>query len=587
MMLLGPTTAGKTSVMESLINEIPVLVGSNKRTQVANIREWNISDTDIIEVFDQGGHPIYNITNPIFLSASCIRFIVHDITKVEATQLEETSDILIQSLQLHPQSQVHVILTHIDNVDAVDIDRHKEMIKEKLEVTINQEVQNLGRLALSDKEEGDSKELLSRQLQQQKKDIEYFLVSNKTYEGLDKLKDFLMELIAQKRMHIPEKWVQFYKLMLREESEYFKLEDLKPIFEPLYSTSEYQEAHVTNLFVSALRHFRNSGLIMYFDNISGLDEYVFHKKTFLVELFKCCFHHDLMSTIDFKALEKLWHFKRKQAELMVKQYQTEGVLSTELLHYLWHKYGIGKQVQKAVLDLMKMFQLCHPINSSEELFFFPWFTQSKECPGRINPNKLLACDQNHFSVELNCKFSCSIPGNCFEVLLVQIQKIAREHQFGDDRHAWKDGLAVKVGTLECVAVRLPQKSTIKIAIQGQRREVDEVWEVMTIVYSDLKSYLKRLEGVIEEVYFTCNHCVIKNLLPYYQRHPTEVFKKRTLYLRYVECKEEIIPTALVYAPPGIVFYYIPDKIRVYTGFTSVVCFHLCAQCFWVRRGTLF
>ena len=195
-MLLCLTAAGKTSTMESLINEMPVLVDINNRTQVANIKEWNISDTDIIEVFDQGGHPIYNITNPIFLSPSCLRFIVHDITKVEDTQLEQTSDTLMQSLQLQPQSQVHVILTHIDKLDAVGIDRHKKMVKEKLEVTIGQEIQNLICLALSDTEEGDSKEFLSEQLQQQKTDMEYFLVSNKTYNGLNELKDFLMKVIA-------------------------------------------------------------------------------------------------------------------------------------------------------------------------------------------------------------------------------------------------------------------------------------------------------------------------------------------------------------------------------------------------------
>ena len=354
--------------------------------------------------------------------------------------------------------------------------------------------------------------------------------------------------------------------MFRQKSEFWKVEDLKLIFAPFYSTSGYQEAQVDKVFLSALRHFRNSGLIMYFDNISVLDEYVFHKKTFLVDLFKCCFHHDLMSTIDFNALEKLCNFKRKQAELMVKQYQTEGVLSTELLHYLWYKYGIDEKIQRAVLDIMKIFQLCHPINSSEELFFFPWFTQNKECPGRINPNKLFLCDKNHFSVELNCRFICSIPANCFEVLLVQIQKIAREHQFGDERHAWKDGLAVKVGTLDCVAVRMSQKSTIRISIQGQRTDIDEVWEVMNIVHSDLKSYLKRLEGVIEEVYFTCNHCVIKDLHPYRQRHPTEVFQERTLYLRYVKCKEDKIPTALVYAPPGIVFYFLMCIKNVFASF---------------------
>ena len=551
-MLLGPTTAGKTSVMESLINEIPVLVDINKRTQVANIKEWNISDTDIVEVFDQGGHPIYNITNPIFLSPSCMRFIVHDVTKVEDAQLKETSEILIQSLQLHPQSQVHVILTHTDQMDAVGIEKHKKLVKQKLEVTIDQEVQNLGRLALSDKEEGETKELLSRQFQQQKKDIKYFLVSNKTYEGLKGLKHFLMEVIAQKRMHVPEKWVQFYKLMSRQNSQFLKVEDLKSMFANLYSGSEFQDAHRTKLFVSALRHFRNSGLIMYFDNISGLDEYVFHKKTFLVDLFKCCFHHDLMNNIDFKALEKHCTFKRSQAEIMVKQYQSEGILSTELLHYLWHKYGIDKKLQMAVLGIMKLFQLCHPINNSEELFFFPWFTQNNECPGRVNPNKLFPCDQNHFSVQLNCQFSCIIPATCFEVLLVQIQNIAREHQFGDDRHAWKDGLAVKVGTLECVAVRIREERTIKISVQGDSKKADEVWEVITVVHSDLKSYLNKFEGVMEKIYFTCNHCVIMDLCPYHQRSTNDVFKKRTIDVRHITCKHDEIPTALVYAPSGIV-----------------------------------
>ena len=550
MMLLGPTTAGKTSVMESLISGIPVLVDINKRTQVANIKEWDISHTDTIEVFDQGGHPIYNITNPIFFSASCTRFIVHDITKVEATQLEETSDILIQSLQIHPQSQVHVILAHIDKVDAVCIARHEKMVKEKLEVTIDQEVQNLARLAVSDEKEGVSKEQLSIQLQQQKKGMKYFLVSNKTYEGLNALKDFLTEEIAQKRMQIPEKWVQFYKLMLREKTEYFKVEDLKPIFEPLHSTSEYQEEQVTKLFLSALKHFRNSGLIMYFDNISGLDKYVFHKKTFLVDLFKCCFHHNLMSTIDFKALEKHWQFKRKQAELMVKQYQTEGILSTELLHYLWQKYGLDEKVQKAVLDMMKIFNLCHPINSSEELFFFPWFMQNNECPSRIDPDKIVRCDRRHFSVHLNCKFVCSIPMNCFEVLLVQIQRTALEKHFGDDRHAWKDGLAVKVGTLECVAVRMPQKKIISICVQGHRKKVDEVWQVMFILYSDLKSYLDKFEGVIEEICFTCNHCVIKTLEKPEERPPTKVFQGNPLDLRHTTCQEDEIPSALVYALSG-------------------------------------
>ena len=175
---------------------------------------------------------------------------------------------------------------------------------------------------------------------------------------------------------------------------------------------------------------------------------------------------------------------------------------------------------------------------------------NKECPDRINPDKLTSCDQNHFSVELNCLFICGIPANCFEVMLVQIQKIAWEHHYGDDRYTWEDRMVVNVGTLECVAVRIAPKSTISICVQGQKTEVDEVWKIMTIVHSDLKSYLKKLEGVIEKVYFTCNHCVIKGLHPYHQRLPSTFLQKHTLDLRYTTCKKDKIPTALIYSSSG-------------------------------------
>ena len=481
------------------------------------------------------------------------RFIVHDVTKVKSTQLEQTSDILIQSLQLHPQNQIHVVLTHTDMLNADVIEGHKKMVKEKLEAAIDQEVQNLSSFDLTDEKE---RHLLSRQLQQQKKGMKYFLVSNKTYEGVNALKDFLMALIAQKRISIPEKWVQFYKAILKQEGEFLKVKDLKFIFEQLYSTwnQQFQKAKLTKKFQSALRHFRNSGLIMYFDNISGLDEYVFQKKTFLINLFKSCFHHDLMSTIDFANLGQLLSFKRSQVEYMVMQYQTEGILSAELLQYLWHKYGIDEKLQKAVLDIMKMFHLCHPINSADNLYYFPWFTKNNECPDRINPEKLTRCDQYYFSVVLNCLFICGIPANCFEVILVHIQKLAWEHQYSDDRYTWRDGLEVKVGSLECVAVRIPQKATISIRVQGERTEIDEVWEVMSIVYSDLESYLKKLEGVIEKISFTCNHCVIKDLHPYHEMRPTEVFKKHILDLRHTTCRKDKIPVALVHATAGTVYF---------------------------------
>ena len=56
LVLLGPTEAGKSSMVESLIAGKAVLVNIEDRTQVVNLKEWNISKYDIVHICDHGGH---------------------------------------------------------------------------------------------------------------------------------------------------------------------------------------------------------------------------------------------------------------------------------------------------------------------------------------------------------------------------------------------------------------------------------------------------------------------------------------------------------------------------------------------------
>ena len=130
MTLLGPTTAGKSSLMSSLIAGKSILVHIDDRTQVADIKTWDITAIDSIQLFNHGGHEVYRITSHLFIGRNSIILLVHDISQVSETSVRDTTNILRHALQYHPENQVHVVLTHTDVVRTDILLKNKDYIKQ-------------------------------------------------------------------------------------------------------------------------------------------------------------------------------------------------------------------------------------------------------------------------------------------------------------------------------------------------------------------------------------------------------------------------------------------------------------------------
>ena len=76
MVTLGPPGAGKSSTVETLRTQKSALVTC--KTEVADLRQLDISPDDSIQVFDEGGDDIYKITSPVFNTPKSIPMLVHD-----------------------------------------------------------------------------------------------------------------------------------------------------------------------------------------------------------------------------------------------------------------------------------------------------------------------------------------------------------------------------------------------------------------------------------------------------------------------------------------------------------------------------
>ena len=564
LMLLGPTTAGKSSVMKSLIEGKAVLVHIDDRTQVADIQTWEIALKDSIQLFDHGGHDIYRITSPIFIVPNGTVALVHDISQVN-DRVDDTTAILRHALAYHPENQVHLVLTHTDLVSSDDAQKNRDFIKAKVLACMDQEIQSI----TCANEEDEDRSLLLAQLQKQKDNMEVFLLSSKTFEGMDDLKEFLMKVASEKRVVLPEKWVQFYKLMSNQKKNFLKITELEHLSKEFYfeGTPLFQEAQQ---FTSALEYFRAAGHVIHFPDNPALKDYVFHNKDFLLRLMQSCFHHNLKDATNFEELMQTMN--ASNLDLMLRQYDEEGLLAIELLQFLWRQYGL-KEEERAVLEIMKKFYICYPVDGSEQVWFFPYFVRSNEPPASLDLKKIHRINRQCFSVFLDCVFSNTVPINAFEAMQVQVQKTAVEKRYGNSRYVWQDGIKVMIGALEIRAVRRASKSTISLCVSAPSDDVEHVWQVTSEVYSDLEVVLQPLLGVIKLIYFGCTHCIVKHLQPVHKWSPSEVLKNEGPDVTYECCKGDEIPRALVIAPSGELFRVNSFRINLMFMIFLIIIFY--------------
>ena len=530
-------------MMKSLIEGTAVLVNNDNPTQVADIQTWEITMKDSIQIFDHGGHDIYRITSPIFIVPNGTIALVHDISQISENKVDDTTAILRHAFTYHPENQVHVVLTHTDLVSTDDAQKNRDFIKAKVHACFDQEIRSFE--LLTGKDEGRSQ--LLAQLLKQKDNMEVFLLSSKTFEGMVNLKEFLIKITAEKRVVLPEKWVQFYKLISNQKKNFLKITELERLSKefsfvgkPLFQQSKQ--------FTIALQYYRAAGHVVHFPDNPVLEEYVFHNKRFLLRLIQSCFHHNLKDATKFDDLMQTMN--ASNIDLMLRQYEDKGLLAIELLRFLWHHYGLKEQEERVVLEIMKKFHICYPVERSEKVWFFPYFVKSNGPPASLDMKKINVINQPYFSVLLNCVFNNMVPINAFEAMQVQVQKTAVERQYGNSRYAWHDGILVNIGTLEITALRRASQSTVQLCVCAPIDEVEQVWQVTADVYSDIEAVIQPLLGVIKWIFFECTHCIVKHLQPVHKRSPSEVLKNTGPDLTFDFCKGDKIPRALVIAPSG-------------------------------------
>ena len=223
-------------MVESLIAGKAVLVNIEDRTQVVNLKEWNISEDDIMHIYDHGGHWIYSITTPLFVSKDSTLFVVHDVTKVQPEEINQTTEVLRLAFHQYPDNKMYIIFTHTDLIDANRVTQNSDFLMGKLKQYLEDEISNLNKLLIQKKSDAradivdDTAQLLER-FKEKRSNLPVFHVSSQNYTGMKDVKECLMKVAWEKRAHVPESWVKFYKQILETKKIYLTLKETTELFQ--------------------------------------------------------------------------------------------------------------------------------------------------------------------------------------------------------------------------------------------------------------------------------------------------------------------------------------------------------------------
>ena len=178
------------------------------------------------------------------------------------------------------------------------------------------------------------------------------------------------------------------------------------------------------------------------------------------------------------------------------------------------------------------------------LFYFPWFVTNNTCPKEALCKNLYKFGTNIMSAHHECRFASRIPQNLFEIVSVQLQKTATNRSYKGERYAWKEGLRITMGTMTCILQAEHERATISFSVTGTTQDAPAIWLIMKDVNEDLKDCIRPYDGLIEEIYFLCSHCIIlKQTIC--RRTPEEVLHHTGPDVAFLKCGGDQVPRGLI------------------------------------------
>ncbi|XP_067935178.1 malignant fibrous histiocytoma-amplified sequence 1-like [Watersipora subatra] len=385
--IVGNPLSGKTSIVRSLQTSKRCLTFRqessllDEATKVFKIEDLDLQSSQV-KLIDYGGHEVYHMAYQLIIQERCLPLIV--VNMQEFSQLlshrgphEATKRVCFDWLShlylACPRlGSPLLVLTHLDQLQDGEADLLTSLLLETSESLRAELLEEESQYSSDFK--GGLREIsyLFDVDQAMFNTEEIFTFDNDLDQAsnIACLKTQIDSRCTAFQIVIPHSWALLAEFIEREgDQPYLLLSSIQSEFESL------------DCFV-ILRYMHNAGKILWFENLTGLSQYIFHRISEITDMIAVLFHH---------ASEDLWKedvakftmfshkgqvIRKHKYETLIQNLSESGMLDEALLAHLLHCHT--QFPFDVALQLLKCFYIVHgPIKKDDrETYVVPYFAHN-------------------------------------------------------------------------------------------------------------------------------------------------------------------------------------------------------------------
>ncbi|XP_019643705.1 PREDICTED: malignant fibrous histiocytoma-amplified sequence 1 homolog [Branchiostoma belcheri] len=546
IVLIGESLAGKTSLINALVEGKSNLTGMQDRTHCVNIVRWSPSEDVVFEVYDFGGHEVYYMSHQYFITDGGLNIVTFDLHAYVSDDFDKAVGTWVKTVNTRaPGSTVWVVGTHSDLCEDEEIKKKCGDVESKLQtlcVQLKDEVE-VQIKRLQDGGEGDQRDPRIREtlehllyLQQHPLRVATSVSAVSSAEelrGIVDLKDRLSLLVEKEadlypslRRALPKTW----SLM---EGELEAQREGRKIFltwEDCVHLGQNSGLESDRL-QPVLQYLHRTGRILYYGNSPNLSGYVFHDPTRLVDILKEIFNHDMEGKVlnEDSLTGRLYNMTLYEMEQSRVDLRERGLMTRRLLQALL-RGCVGDGEVEVALDLMRHFGLCYAVRDPDETttphkvldncaadnesghredssdnsdtYRFPWYINSQEPPCvQVIWNEGIPSTE---TLQILLQISGFYPPSLFERFCVDI------HPHMQYRQDWKGGVVGFCKDMP-VLIKIRKRSrSVDVSISTRGCPDEDIMKMRGAVFPMaelLHDIMKEWPGLLYSVHTTCPHCL--------------------------------------------------------------------------------
>ncbi|KAJ8417695.1 hypothetical protein AAFF_G00225380 [Aldrovandia affinis] len=481
-MFLGSSMAGKSTICRSLREGSPVQVDAADRTVGIEISEVEMRGIKFL-FWDFAGHEEYYFTHHVFITPQALVILTINLASYDVNNPQSFKDSVsfwINNVKLRvPESVVLLVGTHADQcMGTADVQEKKADIETKVAAMLKERKANLEmRIKNIEEDQEDPAQLraLQKFTKQKLKVLDLVPMDCTKTEDIENFQNYILCQVQDKDLFpsiertLPHRYQEV-------ESSIQDLKENKDI--PEHGIMSIEDILIdlnTKLgeldredLQCILRYLHRIGIIVWYVEISALQETVFVEPSFLIKLFKTTVRHDLVNQLQDITRDQL---VEERSLVIHRDRWIDDLKGKATLHNAAIRVLLRKSLQELemddddivkeivgtrsrdgkFLDLLRHFEICLPAQLSSPLnpqapIFFPNRKWEPSKPSVHNPGaclfpnylrdngtvlKMWGEDSNE-DIQVQVYFLPEVPHGFFHRLIIRACSFYPTHWVGKD-----------------------------------------------------------------------------------------------------------------------------------------------------------